>query len=289
MFSPGRSAALSRQIAVEQNFVVELMGVDRHAQGLIGALDRRQDEACAPGAENDRRDHHVQAVEAAGGEKPRNGIGAAFNQHAAHAAIGQRGENCGAERFACRRLATPESRPRPAARTVFLPPSPAGGERHRWQKPWRSAASRPFGSSTTRAGCGPATRRTVSCGSSASAVPTPMTTASTSARSRCKWARPAGPLMYFEWPDSVAMRPSSDWPIWPTTTMSSDAPVRSGPNSSPQGGGRGPDDRLKFSVNSAQESRLAVIGKRLSLADTPVLRCLAARRIETFDGHRTYV
>ncbi len=48
-----------------------------------------------PGAEDDWCDHHVQAVEAAGGEKPRNGIGSTFNQHAAQAALGQRSEDRG--------------------------------------------------------------------------------------------------------------------------------------------------------------------------------------------------
>ena len=54
---------------------------------------------------------------------------------------------------------------------------------------------RPFGSSTTRAGLRPATRRTVSSGSSVTAVLTPTSTASTRARRRCRWSRPAGPLM----------------------------------------------------------------------------------------------
>jgi hypothetical protein len=57
---------LNRQIAVEQNLVVELVGADRHTECLIGALDRRQDETCAPGAEDDWRDHHVQTVETTG-------------------------------------------------------------------------------------------------------------------------------------------------------------------------------------------------------------------------------
>jgi len=47
----------------------------------------------------------------------------------------------------------------------------------------------------------------------------------------------AGPLMYFEWPDSVATRPSSDWPIWPTITQSSTVPFRSGPKTSAQARG----------------------------------------------------
>ena len=45
---------------------------------------------------------------------------------------------------------------------------------------------RPRGSMMTRLGCGPATRRTVSSGSSAMMVPMPTTTASTHDRSRCK-------------------------------------------------------------------------------------------------------
>jgi hypothetical protein len=44
----------------------------------------------------------------------------------------------------------------------------------------------PLGSITTRAGFGPETRRTVSCGSSARTVPAPTMTASTRERRRCK-------------------------------------------------------------------------------------------------------
>src|SRR4029079_12832030 len=45
--------------------------------------------------------------------------------------------------------------------------------------------------------------------------------------------------MYFECPDSVAILPSSDWPMWPTITRSSTVPFRSGPNTSAQVCGRG--------------------------------------------------
>ena len=99
---------------------------------------------------------------------------------------------------------------------------------------------RPRGSRMMRAGLGPAQRRTVNKGSSATAVPMPISTASTSARSRCRCARPAGPLMYLECPVTVAIRPSIDCPICPTTTRSSIVPWRSGPNRSSQGAGRGP-------------------------------------------------
>ena len=39
------------------------------------------------------RDHHMQAVETSGRDKPRHGVSAALDQHAAHAARGERGEN----------------------------------------------------------------------------------------------------------------------------------------------------------------------------------------------------
>ena len=84
---------------------------------------------------------------------------------------------------------------------------------------------RPRGSRMMRAGLGPAQRRTVNKGSSATAVPMPISTASTSARSRCRCARPAGPLMYLECPVTVAIRPSIDCPICPTTTRSSIVPL----------------------------------------------------------------
>ena len=65
---------------------------------------------------------------------------------------------------------------------------------------WRSqktrsvACSRRPGSSSTRTGCGPGTRRVVSCGSSAAAVPAPTSTASHNARSRCRCSSISGPL-----------------------------------------------------------------------------------------------
>src|SRR5665213_215357 len=70
-------------------------------------------------------------------------------------------------------------------------------------------------------------------------VPTPTMTASISARSRCRCTSPAGPLIYLECPDSVAIRPSSDCPIWPTIMRSSTVPFLSGPNTFAQACGRG--------------------------------------------------
>ncbi len=69
---------------------------------------------------------------------------------------------------------------------------------------------RSFVSNTTRIGLPPDASRTVSRGSSASAVPMPMATASWRARSAWTRARASGPVTHFEAPLRVAMRPSSD-------------------------------------------------------------------------------
>ena len=82
--------ALSRQIAVEQHLVVEPVHVHRRAQRLVDTLDRRQREARPAGAEDDRRDHDMQPVETARGEEARHRVGAAFDQHPAQAALGER-------------------------------------------------------------------------------------------------------------------------------------------------------------------------------------------------------
>src|SRR5918997_3348200 len=75
------------------------------------------------------------------------------------------------------------------------------------------AGSRPRRSSTTRSGCRGASRpsasRTVSCGSSVSAVPDPTTTASQVARSRWTAARASGPVTQRLLPSAAATRPSS--------------------------------------------------------------------------------
>ena len=48
-----------------------------------------------PGAEDDRRDHDMEAVEASRRQEPRYGIGAAFYEDAAQAALGQRRQDGG--------------------------------------------------------------------------------------------------------------------------------------------------------------------------------------------------
>ena len=231
--------ALSGQVAVEQHLVVEPMHAHRRQQRLVGAFDRRQRKRAAAGAEDDRRDHDVQPVEAVRGKKARHGVGAALDQDAAQPTLGQRDQDRGRRDLsvASRQLARSRCRPATAdvRRSSVTTSRRTPSRRKKLRAGWQPAA----GSITTRAGCGPATRRTVSCGSSASAVPTPTTTASTRARSRCRWASPAGPLMYFEWPEAVAIRPSSDWPIWPTTISPSDrrsAAARTAPPMATAGG-----------------------------------------------------
>ena len=121
-FARPTAHALSRQVAVEQHLVVEPVHAHRRAQRLVDARDRRQREARPAGAEDDRRDHDVQPVEALRCKKARHRIGAAFDQDAAQAALGERRQDCGRRDLAvglgqCRR-----SRRRPAA--AACAPSP---------------------------------------------------------------------------------------------------------------------------------------------------------------------
>ncbi len=107
------------------------------------------------------------------------------------------------------------------------------------------------------------------------AVPTPTTTASTRARSRCRCTSPAGPLMYFECPDFVAIRPSSDWPIWPTITRSSTVPLRSGPNTSAQARGRGwcPPRNILLKSSQGSEDADLLDGRLLVCTQKLKTRC----------------
>src|SRR5262249_18291178 len=61
--APERDAARG-QIAVEQHLAVEPMKPHRRAQRVLAARDRRQRDAAAAGAEDDRRHHDMEAVEA---------------------------------------------------------------------------------------------------------------------------------------------------------------------------------------------------------------------------------
>ena len=63
--------------------------VHRRQQCLVDSRNRRQRKARPAGAEDDRRDHDMQPVEASRCQETRHRIGAAFDQHAAHAPLGK--------------------------------------------------------------------------------------------------------------------------------------------------------------------------------------------------------
>ena len=87
--------ALSRQVAIEQHIVFDLVHAHRHAVGLVGPLERRQLDAGTSGAQHDGRDGYMQAIETSGRNKARNGISAALDQHAAHPCPRQRSNDGG--------------------------------------------------------------------------------------------------------------------------------------------------------------------------------------------------
>ena len=62
---------------------------------MIDALDRRQRQPGLSGAEDDRGNNHMQAIETPGGEELRDRVGAAFDQDSAQPARRQCGEDRG--------------------------------------------------------------------------------------------------------------------------------------------------------------------------------------------------
>ena len=58
--------------------------------GLVGSLQRRQRDARPARAQHHGRDGHMKTVETSGCDKARQGIGPAFDQHAAHPQPSQR-------------------------------------------------------------------------------------------------------------------------------------------------------------------------------------------------------
>ncbi len=82
--------ALSAEIAVEQDIAAEHVRADGRSHRLVDARHRRQLEARAPGAEDDRRHHDVETIEASRSQETRDGVGAAFDEDAAKAASSER-------------------------------------------------------------------------------------------------------------------------------------------------------------------------------------------------------
>ena len=85
--------ALRCKIAVEQGFAIEGMNPHGRAQRVIEAVDRIERETWLAAAKDDRRDDHMQAIEAASLEKPQDGVGAPFDQHAPQSGLGEAGED----------------------------------------------------------------------------------------------------------------------------------------------------------------------------------------------------
>jgi len=65
-----------------------------HTLRLIRTFERRQDQARPSSAQDNRRDHHVQAIETSSGEKAREGVCAAFDQNATHTIARECGKDC---------------------------------------------------------------------------------------------------------------------------------------------------------------------------------------------------
>ena len=76
--------ALSRQVAIEQHIVFDLVQPHRHALGLIGPIERRQLDPGTSGAQHDGRDGYMQPIETSRRDKPRHGISTALDQHSPH-------------------------------------------------------------------------------------------------------------------------------------------------------------------------------------------------------------
>ena len=137
------------------------MRAHRHPHGHVGAFDRRQRDARAARAQNDRRDDHVQSVKASRRKKARDGVGATFDQYPAHAASTQRSKDS-------RRRKLPIGSGQPKKLYARDRRSGISFRRYKMRRTPSSLNTlallprRPFGSMTTRAGCCPATRRTVS-------------------------------------------------------------------------------------------------------------------------------
>ena len=188
-----RAGAAGRgERAVEDDVGVEPVDVRLRPQRVGEPGDRRGAQARGPGADDQRRDRDVQPLQQARVEEARRSSPRRPRRAPGfEPALGERGRGSPPER---------SSRRAPAARTTSTPGGRVRSQAWTTRRRAPSAAStcassgsRPRGSITTRAGLGPSTRRTVSRGSSASAVRTPTTTASASARQRCRWRRPSGP------------------------------------------------------------------------------------------------
>src|SRR5262249_14953480 len=122
--------ASRREIAIEQHLVAEWMAPQRRTQRLIAALDWREREGRRSRAEDERRHHHVQAVQTTRGLKTRDGLRPALHPDAAISTRRPRGGGGGRRELwgVCRRRA-PRLRPRGAVVGASLPVPPQAAPR----------------------------------------------------------------------------------------------------------------------------------------------------------------
>ena len=78
-----------RQITIEQHFILESVNLRRRSKRLVDPIDLTQCEGRAPFAEDDRRDHDVQAIETARDYETRECVRAALDEHSAQSEIGE--------------------------------------------------------------------------------------------------------------------------------------------------------------------------------------------------------
>ncbi len=79
------------------------MNANRRAQRLLDMVDRIERNARPARSKDDRRHDHMQTIETSRGEKARKRVGAALDQNATHAELGETAENCGGRDLPVRR------------------------------------------------------------------------------------------------------------------------------------------------------------------------------------------
>lgn len=213
------------QIELEESVLAESGAPGRRTQRIAHQLRAGEAEPRDAVTEQDRCHGEVEAVQRLRMEKARHGDSATLDKHAAQPTAREfpqqtsRGERSGVGQGQYvdalhGRNGLPRSSSAPTTHRVGAAPS----LNTRWPSDTRRCGSR-----TTRTGLLPVHARTVSRGSSATAVPAPMTTASQRARRRCRCSRSSAPVTKSASPVRLAMNPSR---LCPSCAMAKRGPPR---------------------------------------------------------------
>src|ERR1700674_1422937 len=89
LFCPPDHPALSRKVAIEQDFVAEHMGGGVRPQRLLASRDRSKIEARTAAAQDDRGYHHMEPVETSRLQEARHRGGTALDKDSPQAALGE--------------------------------------------------------------------------------------------------------------------------------------------------------------------------------------------------------